>query len=110
MLWLDGRSDLAPYDGSFVLRYHLLWELTHVWLEHKGLLANHVESADGEVCITCSDEGRLGEVVAASDGSARIRTSTGIEDVDTTLVGPLVSGDLALVHAGCAITVVTDGA
>ena len=110
VLWIDGPADLSAYDGSFVLRYHLLWELTHVWLEHKGLLAGAAECVDGEVCITCSDQGRLAEVVAASGGSATVRTSTGIEDVDTSLVGPVVSGDLVLVHAGCAITVVADEA
>ena len=27
---------LAAYDGSLVLRYHVLWELTHVCFEHPG--------------------------------------------------------------------------
>ena len=32
----SGRA--AAYDGSLVLRYHVLWELTHVCFEHPGLL------------------------------------------------------------------------
>ena len=55
-----------------MLLYHLLWELTHVCFEHPGLLTEPDECTD-EVCITCSDEGRLGEVV----GPGRVRTADG---------------------------------
>jgi hydrogenase maturation factor len=62
------------------------------------------ECAD-DVCVTCSDEGRLGEVLAPSaDGLARVRTAKGTESVATTLVEPVGIGDLVLVHAGMAIT------
>jgi hydrogenase maturation factor len=104
VLWLDGEH-LAPYDGRFILLYHLLWELTHVCFEHPGLLAEEV--CEGEVCVTCSDEGRLAEVIRADgDGDALVRTADGEEEVDTTLVGPVAVDDLLLVHAGSAITVV----
>lgn len=83
--------------------YHLLWELTHVCFEHPGLLT--VAACTDEVCVTCSDEGRLGEVLAALDGtSARVRTANGSETVETVLVGPVSAGDLVLVHAGMAIS------
>jgi len=39
-----------------------------------------------------------------------VRTGEGVEVVDTTLVGPLRAGDLVLVHAGSAITVVGEEA
>jgi hypothetical protein len=99
VLWLDDADPLVPATGRFVLLYHLLWELTHVCFEHPGLLTEPAECTD-DVCITCSDEGRLGEVVAPG----RVRTASGIEDVATLLVDPVVPGDLLLVHAGTAIT------
>jgi len=102
-LWLDDPDPRVPATGRFVLLYHLLWELTHVCFEHPGLLKPAAECSD-EVCVTCSDEGRLGEVLAASaQGSARVRTAQGVEDVATTLVDPVAAGDLVLVHAGMAI-------
>lgn len=102
VLWLDDPDPRIPATGGFVLFYHLLWELTHVCFEHPGLLKE--ECAD-DVCVTCSDEGRLGEVVtASSEGTAQVRTARGIEDVATTLVDPVVAGELVLVHAGTAIS------
>ncbi len=114
VLWsADAEADpaLAPHDGSLSLRYHMLWELTHVCFDHPGLLEEQDEVCEGPVCVTCSDEGRLGEVVTSTgelDAEATVRTATGVEAVDTTLVGPLQAGDLVLVHAGSAITVVGD--
>jgi hypothetical protein len=108
VLWIDDRDPRIPATGGFVLFYHLLWELTHVCFEHPGLLKP--ECAE-EVCITCSDEGHLGEVVTASaDGMATVRTARGIEDVVTTLIGPVAAGDLVLVHAGTALTRVEEDA
>lgn len=102
VLWLDDPDPRVPATGGFVLFYHLLWELTHVCFEHSGLLKP--ERAE-TVCVTCSDEGRLGEVMTASaDGSAAVRTARGVEQVVTTLVDPVSAGDLVLVHAGMAIS------
>lgn len=106
VLWVDDDSGLAPWSGRFVLLYHLLWELTHVCFEHPGLLQDGDSGArDGDVCITCSDEGRLAEVCASpSAGEARVRTATGVETADVSLVEPVGPGDLVLLHAGSAIT------
>ena len=102
VLWLDDPDPKIPATGGFVLFYHLLWELTHVCFEHSGLLKP--ECAE-EVCVTCSDEGRLGEVVTASaEGMAAVRTARGVEDVVTALIDPVAAGELVLVHAGTAIT------
>jgi len=111
VLWLPDVDPLAPYGGRFVLLYHLLWELTHVCFEHPGLLVETPESCEvGEVCVTCSDEGRLGEVVEVGAGDeASVRTATGTEPVDTSIVGAVLPGDLILVHAGTAITIVDQG-
>lgn len=105
VLWLP---DDAP--GAFVLMYHLLWELTHVCLEHPGLMAEPAADCTEEVCITCSDEGRPAEVITPPSGpfgTALVRTATGEEDVDVTLVAPVQAFDLLLVHAGAALTRLT---
>ena len=102
VLWIDDPDPRVPATGGFVLFYHLLWELTHVCFEHSGLLKP--ECAE-EVCVTCSDEGRLGEVVTASaDGMAAVRTAHGVESVATALIDPVTAGELVLVHAGTAIS------
>ena len=107
VLWLDDPDPRVPATGGFVLFYHLLWELTHVCFEHSGLLKP--KGGDEAVCVTCSDEGRLGEVVSASvDGQAPVRTARGIENVITALVDPVAAGELVLVHAGTAISRVGD--
>lgn len=109
VLWLDDPDPRVPATGGFVLFYHLLWELTHVCFEHSGLLKPTGCDDNGAVCVTCSDEGRLGEVVSASvDGQAPVRTARGVEDVLTTLVDPVAAGELVLVHAGTAIIRVGD--
>jgi hypothetical protein len=101
VLWLDDPDPRVPATGGFVLFYHLLWELTHVCFEHSGLLKPDCAE---DVCVTCSDEGRLGEVVSASGEMATVRTARGAEDVVTALVEPVAAGDLVLVHAGTAIS------
>jgi D-sedoheptulose 7-phosphate isomerase len=63
ILWIDSDDPMVPATGTFVLMYHLLWELTHVCFEHPGLLKSPTDECTDEVCVTCSDEGRLGEVV-----------------------------------------------
>lgn len=103
VLWLDDAPS-AVHDGRFILLYHLLWELTHVCFEHPGALQAPSTGQDGDVCITCADEGRLAEVLHPGDVTTLVRTARGQEHVDTTLVGPLASDDLVLVHAGTVIT------
>lgn len=105
VLWLDDPDPRIPATGGFVLLYHLLWELTLVCFEHPGLLTAQAADCTDEVCITCSDEGRLGEVIGpAHGGQALVRTAAGDESVATMLVDPVETGDLLLVHAGMAIS------
>jgi hypothetical protein len=110
VVWVDGDSDHlaspAAHDGRLVLLYHVLWELTHVCFEHPGLLTDtDDERCDEDVCVTCSDEGRVGEVIAADSADrARVRTARGIELIDTTIVAAVAPGDLVLIHAGTAIS------
>ena len=73
--------------------------------EHPGWLEPGPEAAcTEEVCITCSDEGRVAEVTAVyEDGRAEVLARGRRETIDASLVdaGP---GDLVLVHAGVALT------
>jgi hypothetical protein len=107
VLWTDGDETAASYGGRFALVVHLLSEFTLSCLEHPRLLAPEPAACTNEVCITCSDEGRLGEVVAiGADGRAEVRTPDGLEAVDTTLIEPARPGDLVLIHAGLALALV----
>jgi hypothetical protein len=116
ILWIDSDDPMVPATGTFVLMYHLLWELTHVCFEHPGLLKPDTEECAEQVCVTCSDEGRLGEVLlepADAMSSALVRTAKGEEWVDVTMLGPdfpqVQPNDLVLVHAGAAITRIESG-
>ncbi len=102
-VWTGDASGVAAHDGGLILLYHLLWELTHVCFEHPGLLRDDDAACSDEICITCSDEGRLGEVVAIEKSQATVRTARGVESVDLTLVVGVGVGELVLVHAGVAI-------
>jgi hypothetical protein len=105
--WEALDAPFAAQSGDIVLLYHLLWELSHVVFEHPGLLAVEADAGAActdEVCITCSDEGRVAEVTAVhGDGRAEVLVGGRPETVDASLVdaGP---GDLLLVHAGVAVT------
>jgi len=101
VLWL-GTDDPLEACERFVRVYHLLWELTHVCFEHSGLLKP--DECTDEVCITCSDEAVLAEVVSVAGDEARVRTADGSVVVDVSLVVGPRPGDLLLVHAGSAIT------
>lgn len=103
VIWLD-TDDHAQASEQFVRLYHMLWELTHVCFEHPGLLkAPADEECTDEVCITCSDEGRLAEVVSLEGDEALVRTPDGQERVDISLLDTPAAGDLILIHAGVAI-------
>ena len=102
VLWVDHDDRAAPYDGRLTQRYHLLWELTHVCFEHPGLLVP-VEGCTDDVCITCSDDGNVAEVVDVGGVHATVRHALGTTTIDTLLVGAVVPGDLVLLHAGTAI-------
>ncbi len=105
ILWIDTEDPMVPATGAFVLLYHLLWELTHVCFEHPGLLKP--AEATAAACVTCSDEGRLGEVLSEpvdATSSALVRTADGEEWVDVTLIGDVAVDDLVLLHAGAAIS------
>ena len=110
VLWIDGASpEELGASAGFVLLYHLLWELTHVVFEHPGLVEPAPDCTE-EVCVTCSDEGRLAEVVRmVDDDSALVLADGHRETVATQLVDTVGPGDLLLVHAGTAIAVVQRG-
>jgi hypothetical protein len=109
VVWLDGDDPaLASRSGDMVLLYHLLWELTHVVFEHPGLLVTEPGCTD-EVCVTCSDEGLVAEVRAVHGGGlVDVVVKGATETIDATLVEPVAPGDLLLVHAGVALTTLSD--
>ena len=103
-VWLDDTpAPVAARSGDLVLLYHLLWELTHLVFEHPGLLTTEPDGTD-EVCVTCSDEGRVAEVRTVL-GAGRVEVLAGgrPEQIDGRLVDDLRPGDLVLVHAGVAL-------
>ena len=107
VLWVDGDETTASYGGRLALVTHVLLGLTRTCLGHPHLLAPEAAACTEEVCITCSDEGRLGEVVTlGADRCAQVRTPDGLEAVDTTLIEGAGPGDLVLIHAGLAVAVV----
>jgi hypothetical protein len=116
-LWLvlgdgaaPGTADhpLRVDEDDLILAYHVLWELTHVCFEHPGLLVEAPACDPGDPhCITCSDEGRVAEVVdTAGAPDIEVRTPEGLETVDATLAADARPGDLVLVHAGTVLTVI----
>jgi hydrogenase maturation factor len=109
VIWIDDADvDVAARGGDVVMLYHLLWELTHVVFEHPGLLEDSPACTD-DVCITCSDEGRVAEVAAVHEaGSAVVLAAGLLETVDVSLIDPVRPGDLVLVHAGVALTVLQE--
>lgn len=108
VIWLGGTEpEVAARTGDLVLLYHLLWELTHVVFEHPGLLD---PGCDEEVCITCSDEGRVAEVQTVDlFGNAEVVVGGEAGSVDVSLVDEVAPGDLLLVHAGVALTTLQGG-
>ncbi len=110
VLWVEGNdAEDAAHSGDLMLLYHLLWELTHVALEHPGLLGDDAPACGGEGCLTCSDRAEVGEVRAVRDGGSAQVVVHGVPVVaDVSLVGPLDPGDLVLVHAGVALATLAD--
>ena len=106
-LWLHGSED-AAFDGGLVVAYHLLWELTHVALEHPGVLAPGPECA-GDHCVTCSDEGTVAEIRSVDGHRAAVVAGGRTEEIDISLVAPVVDGALVLVHAGVALCTLGTG-
>lgn len=105
MVWsANADAGHAARSGDVVILYHLLWELSHVVFEHPGLLAEPAACTE-EVCITCSDEGQVAEIVALKNGGQAEALAGGKrETIDVSLVDEVQCGDLVLVHAGAALT------
>lgn len=84
--------------------------MTEIDLPQMLAVPQGLENVNGETCITCSDEGRPLQIVALSDDgfTALASSNSGEETVDITLVKPVEVGDKVLVHAGMAITKVTE--
>lgn len=76
-----------------------------------GRLVDPDADCTEEVCITCSDEGRVVEVASLSDAHTAVVLAGGHEEtVDISVVDEVGPGDLLLVHAGLALAIVEDPA
>jgi hydrogenase maturation factor len=105
VVWLEAVDLATAADSGDLMRtYRMLSELTHSGLEDPGVLEAGPECTD-DVCVTCSDQGRVAEVTAVK-GGGRVEVVVGglREVIDASLVDPTEPGDLLLVHAGVAIT------
>lgn len=61
------------------------------------------EHCTDDVCVTCSDQAVPVTVLELrDDGTARVETGSGVEEVSVALVDAVV-GEVVLVHAGEAI-------
>ena len=75
ILWLADGTPARVTSSSCTTS----WELTHVVFEHPGLLepdgapACTAVSRSGDVCVTCSDEGRVAEVAEVLGGAGTRR-------------------------------------
>ncbi|WP_084516474.1 SIS domain-containing protein [Microtetraspora niveoalba] len=135
-LLLARTADPDVVKEIHVTTYHLLWELTHLFLDHPDGPADDPaeDSAEnaaedttrdtrahprpapppeppcGDTCVTCSDQATPVTVVRLLHGGLALAdTGTGTEEISVALVDATV-GDTVLVHAGEAIAVVTKGA
>jgi hydrogenase maturation factor len=70
------------------------------------------QDCGSEHCITCSDEAiPMSVVEIGTDGIAVCADEDGVRrEVITDLVAPIGSGDAVLVHAGVALSRVTENA
>ncbi len=69
-------------------------------------------ACDDHHCVTCSDEGVAMRVVGGAGNHLVLCAAEGgsATAVMTELVGPVVEGDLLLVHAGVALVRLEEGA
>jgi hypothetical protein len=104
------NASIGTGAPDVVLTYHLLWELTHVALGHPGLMEGEATPACADdICVTCSDDARLAEVRGVIDADTVLAISDGeLVEVDVSLVPAVHAGDLLLVHAGLALTVLDE--
>jgi D-sedoheptulose 7-phosphate isomerase len=87
---------------------HLLWELTHVFLDTPAPARRNPPACDagtGTACVTCADTAVPVHVTELRPGGlALVDTGAGTEEVSVALVEARV-GDVVLVHAKEAIAV-----
>jgi len=57
----------------------------------------------GDHCVTCSDEGTVAEILSVEGHRAAVVAGGRPEEIDISLVAPVVNGELVLVHAGVAL-------
>ncbi|MFH9425128.1 SIS domain-containing protein [Streptomyces sp. NPDC017529] len=121
-----GGTDPLVVKEVHVTAYHLVWELTHVFLDRLGTGSAAEAARPGvpdcldDVCVTCSDEARPMRVLRLLPGGMALareeEAGGGAEDpagdgveISVALVDA-VPGATVLVHAGEAIALAGDTA
>lgn len=104
--WVDRVVLTGPGgDGAGTHALDLLGPLVLEALGEHEPGAVRSTGCDEDVCTTCSDEGRLAEVLGSGGGGrARVLVAGTVDEVDVSLVRPVAPGDLLLVHAGVALS------
>lgn len=87
--------------------YHMLWELVHIVLNHRGIpdaspAALPAADAAGH-CVTCSDELEAVRIESLSGSTGRGRTGDQEVEVSLELVEDVVPGDVVLCQGGVAL-------
>ncbi len=108
----DGGIPRDAGDAGATATLRVLRELVREALDEPFVHAPPGGPCTDVVCITCSDEGRVVEVLEVAGGDrdrrARVLAEGSCERVDVSLVGPVGKGDLLLVHAGVALAVLSE--
>ena len=105
--------------------YHVMWELTHVFFEHPGLIDDsrygtgragtsapgRLRRAYGAACVTCGDVAVEAQVVGLLRSGTAVVEKDGLrEEVAVDLVDDVAVGDVLLCHAGVALEKLPAGA
>jgi D-sedoheptulose 7-phosphate isomerase len=107
----DYEFTVASDDGHIaqeinLATYHMLWELVHIVLNHRGILDQREAIAttdEGAHCVTCADS--LTPVVIDSVGGGMGRGRNGAVEVEVSLelLDDVEPGDVLLCHGGVAL-------
>ncbi len=82
-----------------------IWQNQQIHAEQEDQKAQACELDEEGHCITCSDEAIAVTIVQVDPehGRALVEVKRRREEIDITLIEPVVPGDIVLVHAGIAI-------
>lgn len=82
-----------------------IWQDQQLHAKQEDQQARTCELDEEGRCITCSDEAIAVTIVQVDPehGRALVEVKQSREEIDITLIEPVIPGDIVLVHAGIAI-------